>query len=296
MNRRTKNLLLSPGRLLRKYFRILLCGTVLLMTNSFSLAQQNSPDRPISWNGVTAHRGFSGKHVENTYPAFQAALEAGVDWLECDIFLTEDNQIVVTHDISTIRLTGIDAVITDLNYQQILQLDTAVDFRKQHNLTIEELPPQRMPLLAEVLELVIGQSTSRLSIQPKDGSTAAAIALIQTMGAEKWVGFNDGSLDKMKLVKQLAPTIPVFWDRPSLNDVADDIRISLENGFESLVYNENSITSEAIDDVHAAGLEFGVWTVNDLDSMRRLVNMGVDRVYTNYPDQALKIFADAYEN
>jgi len=286
----------SLMRLFKHYSCVLLCCIVLLATQSLSHAQPGSPDKPLSWNGVTAHRGFSGAYVENTIPAFQAALAAGVDWLECDIFLTADQQIVVTHDLSTLRLTGIDATITDLSYQQILQLDTAVDFRRQHNLDVDQLPAQRMPLLKEVLELVIGQSSSRLSIQPKDGPTAAAIALIQAMGAQAWVGFNDGDLNKMKLVKQMAPTIPVFWDRPSLDDVTIDINISLENGFESLVYNENSITEEAIDDVHNAGLEFGVWTVNDPESMQRFVNMGVDRIYTNFPDQALKIFASIYRN
>jgi glycerophosphoryl diester phosphodiesterase len=278
-------------RLFRQLSCVLLCSVVLLATQSSLLAQPGSPDKPKTWNGVTAHRGFSGEHVENTLPSFQAGLAAGVDWLECDIFLTADQQIVVTHDLSTLRLTGIDATITDLNYEQILQLDTAVDFRRQHNLDVGQLPPHRMPLLKEVLELVIGQAASRLSIQPKDDSTAAAIALIRAMGAEEWVGFNDGNLDKMKLVKQMSPAIPVFWDRPSLDDVDGDIRISLENSFESLVYNENSITRNAIDDVHQAGLEFGVWTVNDSESMRRFVNMGVDRIYTNFPDQALKIFA-----
>jgi len=268
----------------------------LIGTQLSAQAQPSSPDKPLSWNGVTAHRGFSGTHVENTLAAFEAGLAAGVDWLECDIFLTADQQIVVTHDLSTLRLTGVDATITDLSYQQILQLDTAVDFRSQHNLDEEQLPPHRMPLLEDVLELLMGQSTSRLSIQPKDDSTAAAIALIHAMGAEAWVGFNDGDLDKMKLVKHMAPTIPVFWDRPSLDDVSGDISISLEFGFESLVYNEKSITRQAINEVHDAGLEFGVWTVNDLDSMQRFVNMGVDRIYTNFPDQALRLFADFYGN
>ncbi|MFI8412125.1 hypothetical protein ACIGB6_06515 [Paeniglutamicibacter gangotriensis] len=86
----------------------------------------------------------------------------------------------------------------------------AHSFREEHGLTDKEVPPARMPLLLEILELVEAQDKSRASLRLKDQSTAAAVAMVQDMGAQRWVGFNDGNLAKMSLVKELDPSIHVF--------------------------------------------------------------------------------------
>ncbi|RYG75547.1 glycerophosphodiester phosphodiesterase, partial [bacterium] len=55
-------------------------------------------------NGVTAHRGASHAFPENTMRAFRGAIELGVDWVELDVFLTKDGQVVVSHDPTTGRV------------------------------------------------------------------------------------------------------------------------------------------------------------------------------------------------
>ena len=55
-------------------------------------------------NGVTAHRGNSGEHPENTIPAFKSGIEIGADWIELDIFRSKDGKIVVIHDQTTERV------------------------------------------------------------------------------------------------------------------------------------------------------------------------------------------------
>lgn len=269
----------------------LIVTMVVLPTVGFAQAE-----RPVSSTGVTAHRGDSGNYVENTLPAFRSALRQDVDWLECDIFLTFDGQIVVTHDANTLELTGVDRQIVELTYSQIRALDTAVDFRRRNHLSLAALPPQRMPLLQEVLELVMTQSRVRLSIQPKDDSVAAAIALITEMGAAAWVGFNDSNLAKMVEVKQLAADVPVFWDRLDDADIAGDIATARRYKFESLVYNQNYVSAEAIRTVQTAGLEYGVWTVNDPQLMQRFIELGVDRLYTDHPAIALELLSAAHSN
>ena len=251
---------------------------------------------PITETGVTAHRGFSGAYVQNTMPAFEEALRLDVDWVELDVWTTADGQLVVTHDGSTLALTGEEGVIGEITYEEIAALDTAVEHRERTGVSEERMPPQRMPLLRDVLAFVMEQDRVRASLQPKDDSTAAAIELIREMGAGPWVSFNDGSLEKMSLVKELAPELPVFWDRWSVSKADEHIAIALDQGFESLVYNEQVVTPEAIDAVHAAGLEFGVWTVNDSRKMREFAEMGVNRLYTDHPDLALPIMGhDARE-
>ncbi|MFS8616614.1 MAG: glycerophosphodiester phosphodiesterase family protein [Solitalea sp.] len=239
--------------------------------------------------GVTAHRGNSAEFVENTLPAFQSAIALQVDWVELDIHRTRDEKIVVNHDRTTGRTGDRDLSIAESTYEELQSVDIATGFRKKHGLSLAACPPQHMPLLEEVLPLFVNAGGVRLSIQPKADCVEEAIALIRRFGAAEVVGFNDGNLEYMSKVKALAPTVPVFWDRPADADIDRDIRIAREKGFEALVVHREGITPAVVRKVKAAGLEMGAWTVNEGQQMKNFLNIGVERIYTDNPRLLIRI-------
>lgn len=243
-------------------------------------------------NGVTAHRGNSSEFPENTLPAFESGIEIEADWIELDIFTTKDGKLVVIHDRTTQRVGDKNLVVPDSTYNQLLTVDVATDFRKRMQKTIDECPMQKIPLLEDVLKLVMKQNRTRVSIQPKMDCVAEAVALVKRLNAESWVGFNDGNLQYMLEVKRLAPEIPVFWDRGADTDIEEDIQTAKHHGFESLVLHHSGVTLKNIQIVKSAGLEFGAWTVNDRAAMERLLNMGVERLYTDHPRMLQKLKKD----
>jgi len=131
--------------------------------------------------------------------------------------------------------------------------------------------------------LVMKQNRTRVSIQPKVDCVADAVALIKELKAEQWVGFNDGKLSYMAEVKRLHRDLPVFWDRGANTDINEDIRIASQHGFEALVLHYSGVTSEKVRKIKAAGIEAGAWTVNDEATMTRLLDAGVERLYTDHP-------------
>lgn len=248
-----------------------------------------SGDHNFLSNGVTAHRGNSAEYPENTMPAFQSALSLDVDWIELDIYQTKDGQIVVTHDATTARVGDQNLKVSEVTYDALKTVDVAHDFRKRKKLTLKECPPENIPLLSDIIRLVMQQNKTRLSIQPKANCVKEAIAIIKKLKAESWVGFNDGNLSKMKEVKQEAKLIPVFWDRPANTDIDEDIKIAQKEGFESMVIHHSGITQAKVNKLHEAELEVGAWTVNDSARMKTLLDMGVDRLYTDEPRLLLKL-------
>lgn len=246
-------------------------------------------DPPFLNNGVTAHRGNAADYPENTMAAFRSALEAGADWIELDVYASKDGHLVVIHDATTEGVGDVNVAVAEVTLDELRRVDVAHAFRSSRQLTLDECPKTAVPLLSDVLALIVSQNRTRLSIQPKAACVDEAIELIRTMKTERWVGFNDGDLDKMKRVKALAPEIPVFWDRPADSDLDDDLRIARECGFESLVVNKDGLTPAKVDAIHAAGFEAGVWTVNDEPGMHRFLDMGVDRFYTDYPARLLNL-------
>ncbi|MBI5685495.1 MAG: hypothetical protein HZC54_10465 [Verrucomicrobia bacterium] len=237
-------------------------------------------------NGVTAHRGNSGECPENTLAAFQSAIAAGADWIELDVFRTRDGKLVVSHDRTTWRVGDRSLVVPESTYEQLRKVDVASDFRRRHGTSRAQCPPHRMPMVEDVLRLVMTQHQTRVSIQPKTNCVSEVVALVKQLGAEPWVGFNDGNVNYMAEVKRLAPSIPVFWDRGE-SDIAADIRIAKQHGFEALVLNERAVTPEKIAQLKQAGLGVGVWTVNDSSAWERFLAMGVERIYTDHPRQLL---------
>jgi glycerophosphoryl diester phosphodiesterase len=240
-------------------------------------------------NGVTAHRGNSGEYPENTLPAFESALALGADWIEIDVYLTKDRQLAVTHDKDTGRVGDKKLVIADSTYAELQAVDVATRFRTLKKRTLAECPPARIPLLADVLKLVMRQARTRVSIQPKCECVQEAFRIIRELGAENWVGFNDGSLNTLRQVKTQSKAIPVFWDRNADTDIDADIRTAREEGFESLVVHHNGLTKEKVGKIHKAGLEVGVWTVNDETALKHVLSIGVERVYTDYPARLLSL-------
>jgi glycerophosphoryl diester phosphodiesterase len=240
-------------------------------------------------NGVTAHRGDSGNYPENTMAAIDSAIALGADWIEIDIFMTKDGHIVVTHDATTEHFANKTLRVEESTLDALQALDVATGFRKEKGVDLTQCPPATMPTLRQVVQRIQRQHRTRLSIQPKAAIVDEAIALIRELRAEAWVGFNDGDLAKMSRVKELAPEIHVFWDRFKDSPLGADIRTATALGFESIVPHVAALTPEAVASIKAAGIEAGTWTVNDEKTMKHLLNMGVDRIYTDYPGRLLEL-------
>jgi glycerophosphoryl diester phosphodiesterase len=91
---------------------------------------------------VIAHRGEHLQHVENTLSAFQAAIDAGADYFECDVRSTSDGHMVLMHDDSVDRTTNGHGRVAELTFDQVRALDARGN---------------RVPTFEEALELAKGR-------------------------------------------------------------------------------------------------------------------------------------------
>ncbi|MEU6073654.1 glycerophosphodiester phosphodiesterase family protein [Micromonospora sp. NPDC047074] len=243
----------------------------------------------IDWldNGITAHRGWSGAYPENTMISMEKGIELGADWIELDVFVSADGQVVVNHDTTTGRTGDQNLLIEKSTWDELKTVDVAHAFRQQYGLSDKELPFTRMPLLSETLKMVKKQGRTRVSIQPKTiPAVDAAVAVVKELGAEQWVGFNDGSLPGMSRVKELDPNLHVFWDTNTA-DIDGSIATALDRGFEAIVMNQSRVNPESIRKIQAAGMEAGAWTINDMGVAKKFWDWGIDRVYTDHAREAL---------
>lgn len=115
------------------------------MSNNGFFIRRN---RPI----VLGHRGVPTLHQENTISGFRRALELGLDGVEFDVYLTEDDKCVIFHDEDTERLTGVKGNITDMTWDEISKLRISRRIDMGGGKIVEYEKEERIPLLEEVLD------------------------------------------------------------------------------------------------------------------------------------------------
>jgi len=95
------------------------------MDNPISSKRGNSTKQvfKLPEHGFCAHRGAMKTHPENTIPAFNAAVNAGAQMIEFDVWLTKDNKMVVLHDSKVDRTTNGQGKVSDLTLAEIKKLD-----------------------------------------------------------------------------------------------------------------------------------------------------------------------------
>lgn len=216
-----------------------------------------------------AHRGASGYAPENTLPAFHKALALGVDMVEFDVRSTRDGALVVFHDARLDRLTGVAGRLDALTYDE---LSACV------------VGGQRIPRLDEVLSAVGGRCQVNIEIKQR-GLVAAIVAEVQRLGLQREVIFSSLRHRELLEVKAIDPRLRVgllLNVRPVLAMTAVSLARAVDA--EALIVPRATFRPAHLRAAHRAGLAVYVWTVNEPEDIAWAKDLGVDGIFSNYPD------------
>jgi myo-inositol-1(or 4)-monophosphatase len=221
---------------------------------------------------VTAHRGDSSRFRENTLPAIRSAIEAEADFVEIDVRVSRDGQVIVLHDATLLRLWGLDRSVDEVDFEEIEALGSG---------------EERIPLLSEVLELFRDCSATLLVDMEEEAPAAAAWAVVMASGVVvSWCG----NLEGMRTVRRLDGDARIWlpWNKRSTPpaELLDELRPEFVNS-EFVV-----LTPKTVNDIHAAGSRVACWTVDQLEDMRWVLELGVDSITTNQLETLRAVVTD----
>jgi glycerophosphoryl diester phosphodiesterase len=238
---------------------------------------------------VLAHRGLALRVPENSMPAFEAAVRAGVTHLETDVQATADGVLVVFHDDRLERLTDLEGPVSRVPWADL----RAAGLRGG----------ALVPLLADVLAAWPGL---RVNVDLKaDGAVAPFVELVGATGAADRVctaSFSErrrraavrglagcgplahslGFTASARFVGLAAAGAPVRVLRRAL---AGALALQLPDRAAGMPV----VTRRLVRAVHAVGAQLHVWTVDEPARMRELLGVGVDALVTNRADLALPL-------
>ncbi|HXD91406.1 MAG TPA: glycerophosphodiester phosphodiesterase [Candidatus Binataceae bacterium] len=246
---------------------------------------------------VFGHRGSAGTHPENTLESFRAAAASGVQYLEFDVHMTRDGEIVVAHDAHLERACGLDRVISDLTCAELAKADAGRMFTLDGATFPFREKGIRVPRLAEVLAEF---PKLRMIVEVKQitpSVVAPMLDVIVRAGMRRNVLVASEHQQPLDEVRKLAPDIPsnfsylesgMFIQAMGTRDAsyrppADAVQIPHRHESWELV------TRESVEFAHRLGVEVHVWTVNEEAEMTELLDMGVDGLISDYPARALEV-------
>ena len=211
---------------------------------------------------IIGHRGAAGHLPENTLPSFRKALELGADGFELDVRQTADGQFVVVHG----------SVVNGHAVQTSPYSD------------IRELPDgYTVPLLKEVLTEFA--SKAYLDIEFKTpGFEEAAIALIQKHGNVAHTLVSTFHAQTLIKVRQLVPELALGF----IYNKSQDEETRHNCPVDVVIPQFRLASRDLITDAHAEGAKVFAWTVNDPLEAKRLIDLGVDGLISDYPEMVAK--------
>jgi glycerophosphoryl diester phosphodiesterase len=246
---------------------------------------------------VFGHRGAAGTHPENTLESFRAAVASGVPYLEFDIHMTRDGEVVVAHDSHLERMCGLARTIPEMTYAKLATADAGRMFTLDGATFPFRDKGIRVPRLTEVLEAFPKLQMIVEVKQIAPSVVAPMLDLIDRAGMRRSVLVASEHQEPLDEVRKLAPEIPtnfsyleagLFIQAMGTRDTnyrppADAVQIS------HFYQNWELVTRQSVEFAHGLGVEMHVWTVNEEPEMSELLEMGVDGLISDYPDRALEV-------
>ncbi len=238
---------------------------------------------------IMAHRGCSYDAPENTMMAFEHAVEATADYIELDVHETSDGVIVVMHDPSLKRTTGINRYIWNVTYDEIKDVDAGSFFGDD-----EEYAQCRIPTLEQVMEYTKGKI--KLNIEIKLSShepdlVDSVAELIHKYEYEEDCVVTSMNYEALKAMKQIDTNIKTGY----VLTVAYGSFYNIDY-VDAFSINSAYVNKNVVDAIHNRGKQIYVWTVNSRSKAKELTRMGVDALISDNPVMSREVVYSKYSN
>jgi glycerophosphoryl diester phosphodiesterase len=246
----------------------------------------NSPDRSVI---IIGHRGASGYAPEHTFASWDLALELGVDYIEQDLQMTSDGVLVVMHDATLDRTTSGSGEVVRHTLAQVQQLDAGSWFGAK-------FANARVPSLREVFERYGTRANYYIETKnPEEapGMEEKLLELINEFGlragaVSRWqVLIQSFSRDSLLKIQRLDAELPLIQliEKDYSSDDIQRMLPDIRNYAVGIGSSRVSVDAQLVEAAHAHDLHVHPYTVNEESEMRRLMDIGVDGMFSDYPDR-----------
>lgn len=282
----------------RKWLLLILIPLALLLIGWGAFAYDPIPadtmnPKPL----IIAHRGASGHAPENTLSAFKKAMDIGVDYIELDIHLSKDGEVIVIHDATLDRTTNGKGPVIEKTLAELQPLDAGSWYG-------DAFKGEPLPTLRQVLEQVNGQTKILIEIKsPSKGLYAGieqkTLDLIKEYNAYAWCEMQSFHPQVVENWLAIDTQVTVYQlTVGAMAGISYDDQVRWGNGIGAggrvagINPSKKFARAKYIKKLQQAGYVCFVWTVNETEEMHELMRKNVDGIITNYPDRLKKLIEE----
>ena len=235
---------------------------------------------------IFAHRGDLAHAPENTLPSFQQALQKGADGVELDAKLTADGHVIVIHDPTLDRTTNGKGRVAASTLEVIRKLDAGTWFN-------EKFAGTKVPLLEEVFETVGRDKMINIELtnyaSPRDGLVLKVSELIKRHNNQSQILFSSFFPSNLKIAAQTLPAVPRgLLAMPGLVGLWARSFGFMFGDYQALHPHISNASREQVQRAHRLKRRVHVWTANTPEEIVRLKEWGVDGIFTDDPQTAVR--------
>jgi glycerophosphoryl diester phosphodiesterase len=227
---------------------------------------------------IIGHRGASFHAPENTVASAILGWKHNADAVEIDIHLSADKKIMVSHDASTKRITGQDYKIESTSSETIRTLDAGV-------WKGEEYKGEKIPFLKEILEVLPRKKQLVIEIKSSKEIVPYLKEELEESEKVKQIILISFDFEALAEAKKAMPELPAYFlsSKVMPESFPELVTRLHENKIDGLNLNDTTITGEIADLCKKNRVPLFAWTVDDADTARKLIAMGVTAITTNKP-------------
>ena len=222
---------------------------------------------------IIGHAGASKLAPGNTLTSFQKAIDLGADYVEFDVHISKDGEIVIMHDPNTFSTTGHKGLIKSMPLKELKMLKIG--------------DGERIPTLQELIEI----AKDKIGLQIEVKARRMAEKLVSILKREELIessivsSFLHGELLKIQKIEpkiKLATLEPIVYPlRDSWEYRKGLIKNIIDHNFYAIHPREDIVNKRLIEYAHENNIKVHAWTVNDVNKMRSFINLRIDGIITD---------------
>lgn len=247
---------------------------------------------------IIAHRGASAHSPENTFAAFQRAIEAGADGIEFDVRLAKDVVPIVFHDATLIRLAKDKRRVADLTGEELNRIDVGSWFNRAFSTRADaRFSTETIPTLEQLLDFLSDYpGLIYLELKSAESSfpvlTEAVCHLLRQTALLPQIIVKSFNLNAVKLAKQLLPEIrtAALFEPKVLTVLRKKRHILAEAqscGADELSLHYSLATKRFVRQAIENNFPVTIWTADNPAWIERALNYKINAIITNDPARLL---------
>lgn len=279
--------------------KILLLTCLLLMSGCTQPSVQRAP-LPTDDFLVIAHRGASAYAPDHTLAAYEMAVQMDTDYIELDLQLTKDGKLVALHD-AVISFQDADRTVADITFDELKLYSPGEEFNLENpryaSVAYEDL---RVVGLDDILQHFGNTVNYYIEVKSPNSYPGIETELLRQLREHGLLVTEDDipkviiqsfDGDSLKKIFDIEPSIPLI----KLYAFDNTARLSKKELSDLGTYASGigiagkTVTKKFVDSMHKEGLDVHAFTVNDEETIRALMIHGVDGVFTDKPDIAVRL-------